>query len=332
MKKASSGKRRMVVFLLLVLTVMPEISQAASHGVPASWDEKERKAIDFANDPTIGHRYRGTPAEFAANRRNGLEKEAAALRSGTLPEQERLRVIRRFALISDDIQRGLSWNEPVMRITLPRLKSAPIIDGKFSPGEWAPAYEFTGEYPLNRREKSSNRSDSCWRIAIHADTIYIACSFTDTTPAVYHHMGFESEKNPMYQGDVLEFFLRPSLASPVYYECLVNPEGKIWVLQHRNDPCGCWKRLEDYCATNVRCGVLKHENGYQIELAVPLHDFRKTPQRQQLFSSGNAFSFMLVHADRSDKNYFRGTPVPLLYDGHNIFGYCIAYPISEEKR
>lgn len=311
------------LLLILSLAAAAGISRAEPPSPPSPENEEERKALEFAADPALPRRCRGTPAEFAANRRGGMEEEAAALRNGTLAEPERSRVIRRFARISDDIRRGLAWREPVRSIPLPRLKSAPVLDGEFLPGEWERAYEFTGEYPLNSRKQAAGHSGSRWRIAIHAETLYIAASFRDTTPAVYRHVGFETEKGPMYLGDALEFFLRPSPDSPVYYEYLVNPEGKLWALQHRNDPFGCWIRLEDHFATGARCRTKQLPDGYQVELAVPLDDFRKTTRRN-LFLPGSSFSFMLVRTDRSGERYFRGTPVPLLYDGHNIFGYCAA--------
>lgn len=315
----NSAAARLSALALLVATP----SGAAESRAPSPLRHEEEQAFAFASDPALPRRCRGTPAEFAANRRGGMEEEAAALRNGTLTETERQRLIRRFSRISDDIRRGLAWREPVRRLVLPRLNAAPLIDGKFSPGEWDQAYEFTGEYPLNQCEKESRRHDTRWRIAVHGETLYIAGVFRDTTPAVFSHIGFEPEKKPMYLGDVLECFIRPSLNSPVYWEYLVNPRGKLWALQHRNDPFGCWIRLEEHFATGARCRTAGTPEGYLVELAIPLQDFRKTTRRK-LLSPGDSFSFMLVRTDRSGEKYFRGTPVPLLYDGHNIFGYCIA--------
>ena len=284
--------------------------------------QEEIKAKIFAADPSIRLRCAGTPAEFAANQRGALETEANALLNGTLSEERKRHVIQRYSRISDDIRRGLEWEEPVCQVTIPYLRRPPAIDGMISPGEWNGSLLFEGEYLLNQREKADKRP-SKWQIGWNKDTLYLAVEFKDSTPMIFRYIGFEKENNPIYLGDTFEFFLRPSLEKRVYYEYLVNPAGDLWVLQHMNDPFGHWLRLEEHFATQAYCKSRITSSGYQIELAIPLDDFRKTTRRN-LFKSNQRFSFMLVHTDRSHEQYLRGTPVPLLYDGHNIFGYLNA--------
>ncbi len=275
--------------------------------------EEEAAARALAADPGIRERCAGTPAEFAANQRGWMEEGARAFLAGTVSEERKERIIRVYSQISGEIQRGLEWKEPRRKITVPRLDRAPRIDGVPTVEEWSKAYCFKGEYPLGNAEKTPGEP-TVWRIGHCGGTLYVSAEFRDPAPVSYNCVNFEKRDEPMYLGDAFELFLRPSRQSRLYYEFLVNPAGKSWGLAHVNDPFGHWIRVAENLAIGKAAAALTSD-GFTVEMAIPLGE---------LYGAGGDFSFMMVRTDRDGKEYRRGTPVPLLYEGHNIFGYIEA--------
>ncbi len=284
--------------------------------------EEEAAARKLAADPGVVGRGIGTPAEFASNQRGWMEEGSRALLDGTASPARKARIIGIYSRIHGDIQRGLAWKEPRRSLTIPHLSTPPRIDGIPEPEEWRESALFEGEFPLDATEKQPGEPTR-WRIGWHGEKLHAAAEFRDPEPEYFDYAGFDGKETPMYLGDAFEFFLRPSDSSRLYYEFLVNPAGKLWALAHVNDPRGSWIRIADHLPTGAEAAAARTPEGYSVELAVPLAElygpgFRRTPQ------SGDRFTFMMVRTDRKKGEYRRGTPVPLLYEGHNIYGYIEA--------
>lgn len=294
----------------------------AAAGCASAPDEAEAKARLLAASSELRERAMGTPAEFAANQRGWMEEGADALLNGAADPERRARIIEIYSRIYDDIQRGLNWKETRREIVVPRLAVPPRIDGIHASGEWHGAYRFDGEILLDTTRFVPDEPTR-WRIGWHGDKLYAAAEFHDPSPEFYDCTLFDGPDRPMYLGDAFELFLRPSEASLLYYEFLVNPKGKLWCLAHVNDPRGSWLRVADDLKTGAVAAAVRTADGFSVELAVPLSElygpgFRKRPQ------PGDPFTFMMVRTNRSGEIYTRSAPVPLLYEGHNVFGYIRA--------
>lgn len=282
--------------------------------------EEERKAKLFA-DPAFCERAVNTPARYSAQLRGGWEVLALRL---TNPRHPRYAAtIRLFARIYDEVCMGLDWKVPVPKAAVPRFAVPPEIDGIIKPEEWRDALVYRGEYPLNGTKQSKEHSQTIWRIGWYGNRLYAAAEFRDRDIVSYHGRFDTPEIMPFYLGDAFELFVRPLGDKPLYYEYLVNPLGGLWALAHVNDPRGSWIRISDDLPTAAKTSVRRTADGYAVELSVPLSE-QCGPWRRRAPRAGDRFSFMMVRANRDGKNYFRTTPVPLLYEGHNIFGYIEA--------
>lgn len=306
-------KLRLLLFAAALLGAFPS---------PGYTPEEEALARELAADPGIRDRARGTPAEFMANQRGWMEDGARALLDGSASPERKARIVALYSRILRDIRRGLDWKEPRRQVEIPHLPQALRIDGAIAPGEWAGALLFEGEYPLDGTRKLPGTATR-WRVGWHGEMFCVAAEFRDPEVTSYDYTGFEPGETPMYLGDALELFLRPTEDSPLYYEFLVNPSGKLWALAHVNDPRGSWIRIADRRATGARAAAERTPEGFRVELAVPLAELcgpglRRSP------GAGDTFTFMMVRTDRTSGVYRRAVPVPLLYEGHNIFGYIRA--------
>ncbi len=282
--------------------------------------EEERKAKLFA-DPAFCKQAVDSPARFQAQLRGGWEALAERLKNPRHPRYAP--TVRLFARIYDEVRMGQDWKVPVEQVVIPRLAAPPEIDGAIRPEEWRNALVFRGEYPLNSSERSEEHSQTAWRIGWHGSCLYAAAEFRDRDIVSYHGRFDTPDIPPLYLGDAFELFLRPLESKPLYYEYLVNPQGDLWALVHVNDPCGSWIRINDDFATAAKTAVRRTADGYTVELAVPLRE-QYGPWNRRAPRIGDRFSFMMVRTNRDNGNYCRGTPVPLLYEGHNIFGYIRA--------
>lgn len=279
---------------------------------------QEEQAYKIVMGRPFIERGKNTPAEFAANRRGKLNHEAAILRGEC--DGDYAEAVRKLSACYAEAELGFTWTEPRRRITVPKLPDAPEIDGNIMPAEWRNACRFTGEYLLNQKEKLVNEP-SQWYIGEHDNYLYLAAYFRDSDLCVYDAVDGVEPK--MYEGDVFEFFLRPRPDQLIYYEFIVNPNGKSWNLMHLNDPWGDFFTLSFQLQINVRAMANQTMTGFSVELAVPLTEFHGKwcthPAKR-----GDRFDFMMIRTNRNGNAYWKSSPVPFLYDGHNIFGYIEA--------
>lgn len=309
----------MMKFSVILLLFPVLLSGSGGEEAPLT-QEILRKAELFA-DPAFCERALNTPARYSAQLRGGWEALAWRLKNPRHPRYAA--TVRLFARIHDEVRAGMEWKEPPPKATVPRFAASPEIDGIIKPEEWKNALVYQGEYPLNHTERLKEYSQTVWRIGWHGGSLYAAAEFKDRNIVPYHGRFDTPELQPLYMGDAFELFIRPEKKKPLYYEYLVNPAGSLWALVHVNDPRGSWIRICDDFPTMARTSVRRTETGYSIELSVPLGEqygpwWSKTPR------AGDRFSFMMVRTHRDGEVYFRTTPVPLLYEGHNIFGYVAA--------
>ncbi len=278
-------------------------------------------ALRCAAAKDLPERCKNTPAEFAAKQRSGKEIQAKLL-LGVPPDQLRQEAIETLAKIQREVDRATHWNYRPETIRIPYLKKAPFVDGILSENEWQEAFRHTNAFQINSEEQLQD--GSLWLVGWHGDTLYIAVHFIDQECCFRRLRSGAPEKERIYSGDALECFIRPRKNSKLYYEFLANPLGDLWSLTHvvlRSSP---YLTLEEESSLAVTTRGSCDATGYFVEIAIPLRqlfsDWNIRPPQQ-----GDSFSLMLVRSDLSANGEIRRySPVPLLYDGHNIHGYLNA--------
>lgn len=269
------------------------------------------KMVAADSEPDFYCRGRGTPAEFMSNRFYTLRNARWAVRDGrtrggvSYPD-----AVKQLADFYREFEKGKAWKEKPRRIVLPRLDAAPVLDGRLAPEEWKGAAVFSGEYPIDSTEPDRNYPDSRWYVGIYRDALYVGAGFRDSDVRVHSGTSLD-EPDPIYRGDSLEVFVRPDTDRLLYREFLVNPDGKCWTLYHKASPFGKWDMLDSRVDSGMEARTSTGPEGLCFEVKIPLR-----------FESGKHWSFMLVRSNRDGGRECRySTPVPLLYDSHNIYGY-----------
>lgn len=298
--------RQYILFLFLLVT--------ASCGFPQPDSRAEAEA--FAQDRTIRQRCIGTPAEFAANQRDSLKPQIDFLLSSG--EEFSRKTIQTLAATQQDIQNGLAWQEPCRKIIIPRLSQVPVLDGAVKTEEWHGAYVFSGEYPLNQTIPRPGEA-TVWRIGHDGKYLWCAASFDDSQ-IISRNGTFQTGGEKFYHGDCLELFIRPDNNSRIYYEFLMNPEGMHWAILNANNMHGSWVWLDKNLNFDLQSAAGKTPHAWSVELKISLEQLIRLSEGRAL-RSGDDFSLMMVRIDKNDREYRKATPVPLLYEGHNIFGY-----------
>lgn len=281
--------------------------------------EEMRKAMEFA-DPAFCRGALDSPARYSAQLRGGWEHVAEWVKNPSHPRHAS--AVRLFARIYDEVQTGLHWKIPVAEVSVPYLETPPDIDGTAGEREWADAVVFREEYLLNRTEPLKDVR-SVWRVGWSGKNLYAAAEFRDPEVAAYRGRFDTPDETPLYLGDAFELFIRPDEKSLLYYEYLVNPESELWSLVHINDPRGSWIRICDDFPTGAKCAARRTADGYAVELSIPLAE-QYGPWWNRGPRAGDRFRMMMVRTDRTGGAYTRTVPAPLLYEGHNIFGYMKA--------
>lgn len=300
---------------------------------PDSPQNENVAAMALARDFEKVTGLKDTPASYFIHVLSG---EAVTKKVLTLPSNEVYAdSVKKFARFSAMIKQGLDWKEPVREIAIPSLKKAPILDGKIDDAEWYRAFEINGEVPLDSGESARAKSTR-WKLGWHDEYLYVAADFADRDIHAYTKRRKDSEPLEadapyLFKGDSLEVFIRPDFNSKFYYELLFNPDGKTWFSSHVNNPRGMRAVIEYDKKMSVKCATSRTEEGFRIEVRIPLRELYgqwslRSPQ------AGDVFSIMMVRTDLNNGIYTRSAMVPLLYDGHNIFGYAKAILMKGIKK
>ncbi len=115
----------------------------------------------------------------------------------------------------------------------------------------------------------------------------------------------------LWEGDVIEFFFKPSVDAAGYYEFQVNPAGNIldmFIHERRPDAFKRWAKEIDFglSASVVLEGTLNDadsDSGWTVELKIPWSDFRMTGGRPKPRESWK------FNVGRYDYTTRRDTPV-----------------------
>ncbi|MBQ8754316.1 MAG: hypothetical protein IJZ19_04750 [Lentisphaeria bacterium] len=284
--------------------------------------EELAKAREIARDtfPDLYERYRGTPAEYISKRFYKLKDLCWSVREPEVWPQRYQTAVPALASFYDELHKADGWSLPG-KVTVPQLKKIPVIDGKITRDEWNLAKVFQGEYILDEQTPDKNNTNTRWYLGVGKEAFYIAfcCKDTDIIPFTMTNEIFSGkEKNPVYEGDALEFFIRPDRQKPYYIEIQVNADALIWPLRHKLAPVDGWQVVDSKIRNHgVSAVSSRTADGYQIEMRVP---FTLLPELDL-----NNFTFMLLrtHRDFSGKNWSSAV-CPLIYNAHNVYGFIPA--------
>ncbi len=262
---------------------------------------------------------KGTPAEYATNQRGQLNHEGAIVRGEI--DGDYAAAVRALASCYREAAIGFAWREPRTTAKIPVLRAMPVIDGVVDEEEWRGALTFEGEFPLNSPERTAGEP-SCWRVGWRGNSFYVAAQFRDPDLQIFESQATGDEPK-MFKGDSLECFIRPRSDQFLYWEFIANPAGSLWELMHVNNPWGGSVTLANALRTGARAAAIRTGEGFSVELVLPLQEFHgvwcRRPPRP-----GDRFEFILVRTRLDNGVYTKNSPVPFLYDGHNIFGYIRA--------
>ena len=110
-----------------------------------------------------------------------------------------------------------------------------VLQQEISGGEWEYALVLDSEFSLNATVANPS-SSVCWRFAATGSALCFAVEVRDED--VVSESGRWGDATLMYEGDCIEFFVRPDRRTDIYFEFIVNPNGELWSLKHQVNPKG----------------------------------------------------------------------------------------------
>jgi len=300
--------------LLHILYANKILSHSSSYiNIPTQSDQE---LIDFLGTGTY-KRCRGTPAEFSSDQicKASIDLDKMRLSGKVVAEPDQIALYRdKLSSLRRDIEIGLKWpHRDHMTVDIPFTQTPPLIDGKIDEREWNAALSFQDQLLLNT-DKPLGKADGAWRVLWDKEYLYFSAKFADDNIISYPY-GDGAKKLP-WDGDCFEVFVLPEMRYKTYWEVVVNPNGDLFDGLHMNSRFGGFIGGPEEVMSGLKRAASISDGGYTIEIAVPFKELPSysrgnPPQRgEQLF-------FMMIRCD----NGKRISPIPFLYDGHNIFGY-----------
>lgn len=305
-----------VRYLFLAILGATGIAASGQGSGLSTEDQVLAQRIAADADPDLYQQGKGSAAEFISNRFYTLRSARWTVRDrkerNNIPYPNAVKHLAEFHRL---LEEGKNWKVQSPPVCIPFFRVPPVPDGLISEAEWAEALKFAGEYRIGDSAPDSERCDSRWLAGRYENDLYIGAEFSDEDLHPLSGTSFD-EPEPIYQGDCLEIFIRPDVEALYYREYLVNPQGKHWSLHHKASPFGQWDVLNPAADDSIAVGCTTTSRGFRIEVKIPLD----VPEAK-------CWSLIMVRCNRDKAGSFHySTPVPLLYDPHNIYGYMRVAP------
>lgn len=229
------------------------------------------------------------------------------------PSREKAQKIVSQAL--DDIRRGDRWTTPCANAAIPHSAGGvPLIDGNVTEKEWKHALQWQGEVPLD--SEAAACGSSMWYIQYDDEYLYVGARFDDVKI-------FVDSRHP-YQGDCLEFFICPEPELRAYWEVVVSPDNDCFAAWHSAGTYGERNSRQRVTPVGLRTAAAHTGSGYEVEMAFPFYALFSLRGRLPFPGAALRIMFCRVNRDRASGANCVSAPVPLLYSGHNIYGYIQA--------
>jgi hypothetical protein len=213
-----------------------------------------------------------------------------------------------------------------------RFTTEPIkIDGLINEPAWDRAAKITDFKlfsPVNVEKLPQTTAKLLW----DKDYLYVAFECEDDDIWSF------SDKNddPLYSGDVVELFVKPSRNSLQYYEFVVAPNGAIYDARYPSRGAGLSHRFgkwnsEAKIATKINGTNDNHhdsDQGYAVEMAIPLTAFesRENPE------NGTEWTFGVFRYDfsKSFEDCLMLMSLPEAASNHGFHHYEAYQPLQFE--
>lgn len=264
--------------------------------------------------PNYYFRGKGTPAEYVTSQLGYFHPVVRAMHFlsrkrlirdsftfGTTPEAAR-KVIETF---QNDAKRGWEWSEKRREVVIPRSP-----DGK---PDWKNALTFRGEIPLDTAGREPE-GGTVWQVTADGNFLYFKIKVEDADVHIDPVRPFDA--------DSIEIFIKGDTELLFYWELVASAGGPDFAGTHQFSPVlGIRAYYADARPDRMFLKGEKTQNGFSVECRFPF--FALPRLDRALPFEGAKIEFMFVRTDGLGGKVTKSAPVPLLYDGHNLFGYII---------
>lgn len=196
--------------------------------------------------------------------------------------------------VSAGILIGAEYRAPMM--------SAPVIDGKVSPGEWEKAAKYDHFSLFGRKVQGSHRLKTTALIGRDADHLYFAV-ICQQPAGVPPKCAEKRADGPIHKEDIVEVFLDASILDTQYYQLASNAAGTRFDALVGGTSASVDSKWSSPLWKNA-AGI--DASGYTVEFSVPLKMLR--------FDKEGKIRFNITRTVRSDGNAYI-TLAPMSGDG-----------------
>ncbi|MCP4641244.1 MAG: hypothetical protein GY851_12455 [bacterium] len=227
---------------------------------------------------------------------------------------------------------GAAKTAPVLEPYVCRQADGPVtIDGKLDEAAWKRAVVLF-EYFVFQPEGAENRSPSSVRLLWDKAFLYVAFVYEDKDIWSYS----DKADDELWNGDVAELFIKPSVDEKLYYEFVMAPNGAMYDGWYPSRGAGGFHRFKGWSsnakvATEVRGtdgDPSDDDEGYTVEMAIPMSILPDWAQPAE----GKTWTFGAFRYDYS-KEYEEPLLVMCIPEavGHGYHSYEGYRPLRFEK-
>lgn len=177
---------------------------------------------------------------------------------------------------------------------------------------WKEGLVLKNEFALSSCEEIADGVE--WRVFWNREALFLEAKVPDIA---LQAIPYDENANRFpWQGDCIEVFVMPDPRLKLYWELVVNPANDTFTGLHCNDTRGWFVYRIAKQMAGWKTFAAPAEGGYLIQMKIPFAELPNYMLGNQP-EPGAAFYFALVRIDGGVPYSAR----PLLYDGHNVFGY-----------
>lgn len=163
----------------------------------------------------------------------------------------------------------------------PRTANPINIDGRLDEAAWARAKPLD-QFFVFRPEQPLSVPDT--QVRLLWDKNYLYAGFQCADDDVWSYS--DASDDDLWEGDVTSLFVKPSVDSLTYYEFVIAPNGAMFDARYPSRGAGLADRFKRWTAgAKVATSIdgtddefADTDNGYSVEVAIPLSVFEDAPQ------------------------------------------------------
>ena len=188
---------------------------------------------------------------------------------------------------------------PIRHFTCERAVGPIAVDGKMDEATWKAAKPIT-EFRL---WETFGKPTEATSVRFAYDESHFYAFFTCADPDIFTL--HEKRDSYIWESDCVELFLKPTPASPIYYEFEMSPTNALFDARFVNTGSGGFQRWAKWnsdieTAAQARGTVNEwrdKDEGYAVEIAIPLTTFAEAIGDKPL--EGQTWKFAAVRVDGS---------------------------------